>query len=89
MGASTSRNPKALHGLYRDNFTLYIQSDPGGKINILGGHTVGHSKQETAYIHGFYSERSLYSSRIVDKKNILHDTGIYCSSDKVGTAYLV
>jgi hypothetical protein len=22
LGASTSRNPKGLHGLYRDNFTL-------------------------------------------------------------------
>jgi hypothetical protein len=35
---------------------------------------------------------SLYSSKIVDKKEILHavsNTGIYCSSDKVGTVYLV
>jgi hypothetical protein len=24
VGASTSRNPKGLHGLYGDNFTLYI-----------------------------------------------------------------
>jgi hypothetical protein len=23
VGASTSRNPKDLHGLYRDNFTFY------------------------------------------------------------------
>jgi hypothetical protein len=23
-GASTSRNPKGLHGLYRDNFKLYL-----------------------------------------------------------------
>jgi hypothetical protein len=23
VGASTSRNPKGLHGLYRDNFTFY------------------------------------------------------------------
>jgi hypothetical protein len=23
-GASTSRNPKGLHGLYRDNFTFYL-----------------------------------------------------------------
>jgi hypothetical protein len=31
---------------------------------------------------------SLYSSKIIDKKEILHtvsNTGIYCSSDKVGT----
>jgi hypothetical protein len=35
---------------------------------------------------------SLYSSRIVDKKEILHtvsNTGIYYSSDKVGTGYQV
>jgi hypothetical protein len=35
---------------------------------------------------------SLYSSKIVDMKEILRTvstTGIYCSSDKVGTVYLV
>jgi hypothetical protein len=35
---------------------------------------------------------SLYSSKIVDKKEILRtvsNIGIYCSSDKVGTVYLV
>jgi predicted transport protein len=35
---------------------------------------------------------SLYSSKIVDKKEILRtvsNTGMYCSSDKVGTVYLV
>jgi hypothetical protein len=35
---------------------------------------------------------SLYSSKIVDKKEILRivsNTGIYCSSDKVGTVYIV
>jgi hypothetical protein len=26
VGASTSRNPKGLHGLYRDNFTLLFTS---------------------------------------------------------------
>jgi hypothetical protein len=34
---------------------------------------------------------SLYSSKIIDKE-ILHTvsvTGIYCSSDKVGTVYLI
>jgi hypothetical protein len=24
VGASTSHNPKCLHGLYRDNFTLFM-----------------------------------------------------------------
>jgi hypothetical protein len=35
---------------------------------------------------------SLYRSKTVDKKEILHtvsDTSIYCSSDKDGTVYLV
>jgi hypothetical protein len=35
---------------------------------------------------------SLYSSKIVDKKEIfctVSNTGIYCSSDEVGTVYLV
>jgi hypothetical protein len=35
---------------------------------------------------------SLYSSKIVDKKEIFRtvtNTCIYCSSDKVGTVYLV
>jgi hypothetical protein len=35
---------------------------------------------------------SLYSSKIVDKEEILRtvsNTGIYCSSDKVGTIYVV
>jgi hypothetical protein len=35
---------------------------------------------------------SLYSSKIVDKKDILRtvsNTGIYCSSDKVGTVCVV
>jgi len=30
---------------------------PGGNINIMGGHTIGHSKQKTVYVHVFYSER--------------------------------
>jgi hypothetical protein len=35
---------------------------------------------------------SVYSSKIVDKKEILHavsNTDIYCSSDEVGTIYIV
>jgi hypothetical protein len=35
---------------------------------------------------------SLYSSKIIDKKEVLRtvsNKGIYCSSDKVGTVYTV
>ena len=34
-----------------------IQGVPGGKVNILGGYSIGHSKQETLYEHVSYSER--------------------------------
>jgi hypothetical protein len=71
---------------------------PEGKVNILGGHDFGHSKQRNVYVHVTYSNCfrdraiSLYSSKIVDKEEILRtvsNTGIYCSSDKFGTVYLV
>jgi hypothetical protein len=29
----------------------YIQSVPGGKVNILGGHSIGHSMQKSVYVH--------------------------------------
>jgi hypothetical protein len=28
----------------------FIQSVPGGMVNILGGHNIGHSKQESVYV---------------------------------------
>ena len=31
---------------------------PGGKVNILGGHSIGHSKQKYLYERVSYSERS-------------------------------
>jgi hypothetical protein len=30
---------------------------PGGKVNILGGYNIGHSKQKSLYEHVSYSER--------------------------------
>jgi hypothetical protein len=62
------------------------------------GHNTGHlSKKVYMYMcpipNGFRETAILlYSSKTVDKKEILRavaDTGIYCSSDKVGTVYLV
>jgi hypothetical protein len=35
----------------------YIQSVPGGKVNIRGGHSIGHSKQKCLYEYVSYSER--------------------------------
>jgi hypothetical protein len=34
-----------------------IQSVTGGKVNILGDHNIGHSKQKNVYVHVSYSER--------------------------------
>jgi hypothetical protein len=34
-----------------------IQSVSGGKVDVLGGHSIGHSKQKTLYEHVSYSER--------------------------------
>jgi len=36
-----------------------MQGVPGGKVNILGGHSIGHSKQKCLYEHVSYSERFL------------------------------
>jgi hypothetical protein len=54
-----------------------IQGVPGRKVNILGGHSIGHSKQKV-YMYmcpipnGFRDRAiSLYSSSIVDKKDII------------------
>jgi hypothetical protein len=61
---------------------------------------MGHSKQKNIFTrmymcpspNGFRDRAiSLYSSKTVDKKEILctvSTTGTYCSSDKVGTVYL-
>jgi hypothetical protein len=34
VGVSTSRNPKGLHGLYRDNFS-YLREQVFSKINVV------------------------------------------------------
>jgi hypothetical protein len=61
-----------------------IQGVPGGKVNILGGHSIGHSKQKILYL--------TVNRKMFDKKEILpvrtvSNTGIYCSSDRVGTLF--
>jgi hypothetical protein len=33
------------------------QNAPGGKVNVLGGHSIGHSKQKSVNVHVPYSER--------------------------------
>jgi hypothetical protein len=75
-----------------------MQGVQGGRVNILRGHSIGHSKHKV-YMYmcpipiGFRDIAiSLYSSKIIDKKEILRtvsNSGIYFSSDKVGTIVLV
>jgi hypothetical protein len=79
-----------------NNFKLSCntQDVPGGKDNIMEGHIINYFKQKKiAYTYMCpIPKGSLYSSKIVDKKEILRtvsNTGIYCSSDKVITVYLV
>jgi hypothetical protein len=75
-----------------------IQGVPGGKVNILGGHSIGHSKQKTVYAYVSCFERfpnraiPLNRSKTVNKKEILRtvsNIGIYCSSEEVGAVCLV
>ena len=72
-----------------------IQGVPGGKVNILGGHIIGHSKKKTYMCptpNGFRGRAiSSYSCKIVDKEILrtIFNTGINCSSDNVGTIYLL
>jgi hypothetical protein len=83
---------------FTSTILLHIQNVPEGKVSILGGHSIGHSKQKLYMcmcpIPNSFQDGvvSLYSSKIVDKEEILRtvsNTGIYFSSDKVGTVYLV
>jgi hypothetical protein len=34
-----------------------IQGVAEGKVNIMRGHSIGHSKQKSVYLHMSYSER--------------------------------
>jgi hypothetical protein len=68
-------------------------------VNILGGHSTGHSKKKkcicTCVLFRTVSKIELFHctvQEIVDKKEILRtvsSTVICCSSEKIGTAYLV
>jgi hypothetical protein len=99
----TGQGPKELYNQYKKYeskiFKLtptFMQDVPGGNSSILGGHNIGHSMQKMHMcmcpIPNCFRDTgiSLHSSKIFDKKEILraaYNTGIYCSSDKVGTVY--
>jgi hypothetical protein len=54
---------------------FYIQSGPGGKVSILGGHSIGHSKQKSVYVHVSYSERfprlSCFTAQCADEQHVM------------------
>jgi hypothetical protein len=67
---------------------MNIQNVPGGKVSILEGHSIGHSKQKIyMYMcpvpYGFRNRAiSLCSSKITEILCTVSNTSIYCSSDK-------
>jgi hypothetical protein len=76
-------------GFIGSNLTPCIYTGcPKRKVNILGGHSIGHSKQKQMYIYmcpipnDFRDKAtSLSGSKIFDKKEILrtvYNTGVYC-----------
>jgi hypothetical protein len=83
--------------LYMIHTTLYRMSH--GERSLFSEVTVSVILSKNLYVYmcpipNSFRDRaiSLYSSKIVDKKQILRSvphTGIYGSSDKVGTVYLV
>jgi hypothetical protein len=48
-----------LRFLFNNAFSSsdYTQGVPGGNVNIVGGHSISHSKQESVYAHASHSER--------------------------------
>jgi hypothetical protein len=43
--------------LFEGKIKKYIHSVPGGKVNILGDHSIGHSKKKNLYEHVSYSKQ--------------------------------
>jgi hypothetical protein len=46
-----------MSALVNELLHVHIQGVPGGKVNILGGYSIGHSKQKTLYEYVSYFER--------------------------------
>ena len=49
---------------------VHIQGVPGGNFNILGGYSIGNSKQKTLYEHVSYSEH--FRDRAISLKRSLN-----------------
>jgi hypothetical protein len=54
----TSVHPQEdLYVQFYGIFYAAVYGVPGGNVSILGGHSIGHSKQKSLYVHVSYSER--------------------------------
>jgi hypothetical protein len=59
---------------FRKKGDCHLHSVPGGEVNILGGHSIGHSKQKSAYVHVSFPNSfrdtaiSLYSANLLIRK---------------------
>jgi hypothetical protein len=53
---------------------INIQGVPGGNVDILGGHSIGHSKQKNVYVHVSYSERfpGFFQNQATFRRNMAH-----------------
>jgi hypothetical protein len=50
----------------------HIQVVPGGKVDILGGHSNGHSKQESVYVHVYVLSLIVVTNSNYLTKTIVH-----------------
>jgi len=57
MGDEAKKNLYQACRRLKTYICIYIQNVPGGNVNIVGGHSIGHSKQKCLYEHVSYSER--------------------------------
>jgi hypothetical protein len=65
----THRMPKA--------HAMEMYAFPGGKVNILGGHSIGHSKQKSVYVHMPCSER--FPRSIMCSSSSSHVSTFFCT----------
>jgi hypothetical protein len=80
-----------------EKFSPVSQDVPGGTVSILGGHSTSHSKQKSVYVHvlfRMFSKIELFHCtvpKLLIRKILrtVSNTCVYCSSDKVGTVYLI
>ena len=66
MCFSTSLNPLLQCPIMTYNLqAVCMQSAPARNVIILWGHSIGHSKQQTVYVHVSYCERFLRKSSFI------------------------